>query len=80
MRRLGGKNSQTLLEVILFEGRNRQIRKVAEQLGHPVVQLHRRAIGPIELNPPGNPQLAPGACRPLTASEIEFLQAFYKLR
>ncbi|MEB3279422.1 MAG: pseudouridine synthase [Lyngbya sp.] len=69
-----GKGSQTLLEVILFEGRNRQIRKVAEQLGYPVVRLHRRAIGSIELNRPGEPELAPGAYRPLTASELEFLQ------
>ena len=75
VRRLGQEiDSQTLLEVILFEGRNRQIRKVAEQLGHPVVKLHRSAIGSIELNRPGKPQLAPGRYRPLTPSELEFLQ------
>ncbi|EAW37482.1 pseudouridine synthase [Lyngbya sp. PCC 8106] len=67
-------DSQTLLEVILFEGRNRQIRKVAEQLGYPVVKLHRSAIGSIQLNPPGKPELAPGRYRPLTPSELEFLQ------
>ncbi len=67
-------DSQTLLEVILFEGRNRQIRKVAEQLGYPVIKLHRSAIGSIELNPPGKPELAPGHYRSLTPSELEFLQ------
>lgn len=66
--------SQTLLEVILFEGRNRQIRRVAEQLGYPVVKLHRIAIGSIQLRPPGLPELPQGQYRPLTSSEIEFLR------
>lgn len=66
--------SQTLLEIVLFEGRNRQIRKVAEQLGYPVVKLHRSAIGSIQLNRPGEPELASGRYRPLTPSELEFLQ------
>lgn len=68
-------DSQTLLEVILFEGRNRQIRKVAEQLGYPVVKLHRSAIGSIQLNPPGEPELPPGCYRPLTPSEMQFLRS-----
>ncbi|MDY7021136.1 MAG: pseudouridine synthase [Cyanobacteriota bacterium] len=66
--------NHTLLEVILFEGRNRQIRKVAEQLGHPVVKLHRVAIGSIPLNSPGKPELALGHYRRLTPSEIKSLQ------
>lgn len=66
--------SQTLLEVILFEGRNRQIRRVAEQLGYPVVKLHRIAIGSIQLQPPGLPELPLGQYRPLTSSEIKFLR------
>lgn len=40
---------RTHLEIVLWEGRNRQIRRVAEQLGHPVLQLHRVAIGAIAL-------------------------------
>lgn len=66
--------SQTLLEVILKEGRNRQIRRVAEQLGYPVVNLHRTAIGPILLEPPGEPMLKPGTYRPLKDFELRFLQ------
>lgn len=65
---------QTLLEVILFEGRNRQIRRVAEQLGHPVIKLHRTAIGSIQLNPPGKPGLPSGGYRPLNPSEVRFLR------
>lgn len=64
---------QTLLEVILSEGRNRQIRRTAEQLGYPVVRLHRTAIGPIQLQRPGSPILPPGCCRPLEDAEIIYL-------
>ncbi len=67
--------SQTLLQVILVEGRNRQIRRVAEQLGYPVVNLHRTAIGPIQLQPPGEPMLPSGRIRPLKDFELRFLQA-----
>jgi pseudouridine synthase len=41
--------ANTWLEIILKEGRNRQIRRVADLLGHPVVKLHRTAIGNIQL-------------------------------
>lgn len=61
--------TQTCLEIVLREGRNRQIRRVAEQLGHPVVSLHRVAIGEIQLG-----ALPLGQVRPLSAKEIEFLQ------
>ncbi|NJL23574.1 MAG: rRNA pseudouridine synthase [Leptolyngbyaceae cyanobacterium SM1_3_5] len=61
--------TQTFLKIILREGRNRQIRRVAEQLGHPVVSLHRVAIGAIELS-----DLSLGQVRPLRAAEVEYLQ------
>ncbi|NEQ30698.1 MAG: rRNA pseudouridine synthase [Leptolyngbya sp. SIO4C5] len=59
---------RTLLRVVLREGRNRQIRRVAKQLGHPVVTLKRTAIGPIEL---GN--LPSGHYRILAAPEVAML-------
>ncbi|HAN73333.1 MAG TPA: pseudouridine synthase [Planktothrix sp. UBA8407] len=65
---------QTLLEVILYEGRNRQIRRVAEQFGYPVIKLHRTTIGSIQLQPPGQSVLPEGQYRSLSASEIEFLR------
>lgn len=65
---------RTLLEVILKEGRNRQIRRVAEQLGYPVIELHRTAIGPIQLQLPKQ-RLLPGEYRHLTDREINFLQS-----
>jgi 23S rRNA pseudouridine2605 synthase len=74
VRVLEQRGSETLLEVILTEGRNRQIRRVAELLGYPVVHLHRIAIGPIQLKQPGKPSLPRGQYRPLEDFEIAFLQ------
>lgn len=65
---LGRGTDSTELEITLQEGRNRQIRRVAEQLGHPVVSLHRTAIGSLHLG-----QLAPGEYRPLVQAEIDSL-------
>ena len=43
-------NRDTLLEIILKEGRNRQIRRIAALIGHPVQDLQRIAISSIKLN------------------------------
>ena len=64
----------TLLEIILSEGRNRQIRRVAAQLGHPVLSLHRTAIGAILLQSPSFPPLASGSYRVLQDAEISALK------
>ena len=76
IRQMERKSKQTLLEIILTEGRNRQIRRIAEQLGFPVLQLHRTAIGNISLNFPPTSALAVGSYRHLTTSEIESLKNF----
>ncbi|MCP9831909.1 rRNA pseudouridine synthase [Synechococcus sp. HJ21-Hayes] len=49
VRRLGRERGQTLLELVMSEGRNRQIRRTAELLGHRVRDLQRIGIGPLEL-------------------------------
>lgn len=67
--------AKTLLEIGLVEGRNRQIRRVAEQLGHPVIRLHRTAIGAIRLQSPGQPMLPSGSFRPLTSAEVDYLKS-----
>lgn len=61
--------TSTQLEIILQEGRKRQIRRVAEMLSHPVIQLHRVAIGSLELD-----DLPPGQFRCLESAEIQSLQ------
>jgi pseudouridine synthase len=71
--------SQTNLEIILKEGRNRQIRRVAQQLGYPVIELHRTAIGSIELHSPGQDLLPQGSYRNLEDFEIRNLYSFIKV-
>jgi 23S rRNA pseudouridine2605 synthase len=58
----------TLL-ITVREGRNRQIRKMCEAIGHPVTHLKRVAIGPIR-----DARLKPGHWRELRAHEIESLR------
>ncbi|MEM8780593.1 MAG: pseudouridine synthase [Cyanobacteria bacterium P01_G01_bin.49] len=65
----------TRLKVILTEGRNRQIRRIVQQLGFQVFRLHRSAIGSISLDSSNNKtSLLSGHYRLLTASEIGFLK------
>lgn len=59
----------TWLEVVLTEGRKRQIRRVAAQLGHPVLHLSRTQIGPLKLG-----DLPVGQWRYLTSREVQSLQ------
>ena len=63
----GAKNCW--LEVVLDEGRNRQIRRMLEALGFPVLRLIRVAIGGLVLG-----DLAKGRWRPLAAADIAALQ------
>jgi pseudouridine synthase len=58
------------LRLTIREGRNRQVRKMCDAIGHPVDHLKRVAIGPIR-----DKQLKPGEWRELTAEEVSQLQA-----
>ena len=58
----------TVLELVLREGQNREIRRILARLGHKVMRLIRTAVGPIRL---GN--LPPGASRPLSREEVAAL-------
>ena len=60
----------TLVEITIHEGRNRQIRKMFEAVGHEVKALKRESIGPVQL---GN--LPEGRWRYLTSTEIEYFKA-----
>ena len=66
VRRTDGRN--TWLTVVLREGRKRQIRRMFEAIGHPVLRLIRQRIGPVRLG-----RLKPGQYRPLTPREIAIL-------
>lgn len=63
------KNS-TILEVVLDEGRNREIRRVLARVDHKVQNLTRVAVGPVKLG-----DMPPGAYRPLNAKELKALRA-----
>jgi pseudouridine synthase len=60
---------RSLLRIVMHEGRKRQIRRVAELLGHPVRELVRVRIGPLYLG-----DLDVGQWRHLTAREVEHLE------
>ena len=67
-----GQPSQgmTLLELSIHSGRNRIVRRLCDAVGHPVVQLHRKAFGPIVLG-----SLGSGAMRDLTKVEVSSVLA-----
>ncbi len=66
-----GRN--TLLEITIYEGRNRQIRRMCETIGHPVLELKRVAMGFLNLE-----GLAVGEYRFLKKSEIKKLKELVK--
>jgi 23S rRNA pseudouridine2457 synthase len=57
------------LQLILREGRNRQVRRMTASVGHPTLRLVRMAIGAVGLN-----DLAPGEYRELTRDELRSLR------
>lgn len=59
----------TVLEMVLEEGRNREIRRVMARIGHKVLRLTRVGVGPIKLA-----NLAPGEFRRLTPPEVNSLR------
>lgn len=66
---LSQRGERASLRVTLREGRNRQVRRMCEAIGHPVDTLRRIAIGPIR-----DPRLRTGQWRALTEPEIEALK------
>jgi 23S rRNA pseudouridine2605 synthase len=61
--------SPTVLRLTIHEGRNRQVRRMCDAVGHPVVRLVRVRIGPI-----ADRRLRPGEWRALTAKELRGLE------
>lgn len=69
LKPIRSKDGQTLLEIVLYEGRKRQIRRMCQAVGHPVQRLKRVAIGNLRLPR----DLKPGQWRPLTDTELKLL-------
>ena len=60
--------SPSVLRIVIHEGRNRQVRRMCEAIGHPVLRLVRTRIGPL-----ADRTLPPGAWRQLESSEVRSL-------
>ena len=67
VRRLG----RSRVELVLHEGRNRQVRRMLEAVGHPVVRLHRPAYAGLTVA-----GLGAGEWRELTSAEVEALRRY----
>lgn len=63
------ESGSSIVQITITEGRNRQIRKMCDAIGHPVIDLERIAIGKITLN-----NLPLGKWRYLNKDEVEYLK------
>ncbi len=70
VRVLRASGRTSVVEIVLHEGRKRQVRRMCEAVGHHVISLHRPAYAGLRLG-----ALAAGASRPLEAAEIELLRS-----
>ncbi|HHW56650.1 MAG TPA: rRNA pseudouridine synthase [Clostridia bacterium] len=64
------ENRTCVVEIKIHEGKNRQVRKMCEAIGHPVIFLTRTKIGELSLG-----KLKPGEWKYLTPKEIEYLKS-----
>ncbi len=69
VRAVGKRGESTILEMVLSEGKNREVRRMLAKLGHKVMSLTRIAVGPITIK-----GLSSGEFRPLTANEVGMLR------
>ncbi len=66
----GRHKGSSVLEIVLDEGRNREIRRMLARVGHKLLRLQRIAVGPVRLG-----QLPPGTWRRLSVQEVQALRA-----
>jgi 23S rRNA pseudouridine2605 synthase len=70
LRVVAAKRDQSVIDLTIHEGRNREVRRMFEELDHPVLELMRLRFGPISLG-----DLVPGAIRDVTERERSALRA-----
>jgi 23S rRNA pseudouridine2605 synthase len=68
---LRDKGNTSMVEIIIHEGKNRQVRKMCDAIGHGVIRLKRVRVGNLSLN-----DLEEGEWRYLTDKEVEYLKSF----
>ncbi|WP_397570806.1 pseudouridine synthase [Schlesneria sp. T3-172] len=71
VRRIKTNGKSTLVEVVLTEGQNREVRRLFARVGHKVLKLRRTAFGPMKLG-----ELETAAYRPLSPSEVRVLKQY----
>ncbi len=71
IRRIKTNGNATIVEVVLTEGQNREVRRLFARVGHKVMKLKRIGFGPLRLS-----NIPTGAYRPLTPVELKVLQQF----
>ena len=69
VRAVGKRGESTILELVLAEGKNREVRRMLAKLGHKVMTLTRVAVGPITIK-----GLTAGQFRSLTGKEVDLLR------
>ncbi len=62
------ENGNAIIIITIREGRKRQIKRMLQAVGHPVLALHRESMGPLTLG-----KLKPGECRRPTETELKEL-------
>ncbi len=72
-RILGRGAAETMVEISLHSGRNRIVRRMLDEVGHPVIDLVRRQFGPLHLG-----TLAQGELREVTKGELGLLLAIVR--
>ena len=68
---LSAGEESSLAETVIMEGKYHQVKRMFAATGHEVLELHRRAFGPLELDP----ELEPGQWRELSGAELALLRA-----
>jgi len=69
-RLIDAGRGRSMIEMVMMEGRNREVRRMLEAVGYPVTRLVRTAIGGLS-----DSKLRPGAYRRLTAADIQRMLA-----
>jgi 23S rRNA pseudouridine2605 synthase len=67
-RLMGERGDAAAVELTIHEGRNRQVRRMLDAVGHPVTRLMRIRVGPLH-----DERLQPGQWRTLTVAEVRAL-------
>ncbi len=69
VRVMATRRDTSILDITIHEGKNRQVRRMFQAVGHPVLELARLRFGPLKLG-----DLPAGSSRPLTSREIAQLR------